>query len=322
MPHQSFRFVSNSFFFQPYHLRFHLRGPCIVNGARRVLAHSSLSCSAYRHCSSSARDWLDLSTSEISTTPYHALSQQHQQTFDKLAALLDQTLPFKEQPSSSSSMPQNSEAKEKLVLVACEVLTTRNSMRHRGETHSPLAFFGEQKMAEKQAYSCGFTGVNYAFHTLVHPSPTNPLRGLLKGCAEQNALGAMAAAGLNYVYDTRAVYLAAGKLTRSPYSCCEGYHLDGPSTSPYQIEVTSPFPCRQCWSYLSLIGNGKHQLGLPPLELLIRVKDAPDISFWRRSFGGHINPCVNAACRGSHSTSQKDKTQIDCVGISLCLVTG
>jgi hypothetical protein len=110
-------------------------------------------------------------------------------------------------------------------------------------------------------------GVNFELHRVSLNSAGSgsiPLRGLLKGCAEQNALGSFAACGNSY--DTiRDVFLCSRPL------CTTTTHLPPTATTPdgtqyYEVMRT---PCGECWRHLCDIArmvrassNGTAQLHL------------------------------------------------------------
>ncbi|CAD2218590.1 hypothetical protein, conserved [Angomonas deanei] len=102
-------------------------------------------------------------------------------------------------------------------------------------------------------------GVNHAYHTLVNGSD-GVLKGILKGCAEQNALGALAAHGLSYRLVDR-VYIAA--------SCMPGKTPRATNT-PIVNAKTVPFPCPECWSKFVQISHVRRDSGAAPLEVFVR----------------------------------------------------
>lgn len=244
--------------------------------------------------------------------PFPLLSSEHQDEFTSLNALLDRAASISERMDramqnehlscselSSSFFSLESSRKRKRtqgretttlttngeVVVACRLRTMHqeqdspSSCQGRPLSH-PLSFSGSYSPSHV------FDAVNYALHRRLHLPPTRPLKGLLKGCAEQNALGAAAAAGNNYIYDLRAMYLIAERWEEDKVIPMEKkdevqrHHLEamrggGPAEAGRSCALRRrphvSFPCGECWGYLTEIGRLKHALGLPPLELWIQV---------------------------------------------------
>lgn len=119
-----------------------------------------------------------------------------------------------------------------------------------------------------------FTGVNHALHTCVNGAHRGDgdglLKGILKGCAEQNALGALAAGGAPYTAVSR-VYLASSPVHgRSeaplPRSCaCDSADRQEPRVGAGEVL----FPCPECWHHLTRVGRMRAARGLPTVELLV-----------------------------------------------------
>lgn len=117
------------------------------------------------------------------------------------------------------------------------------------------------------------TGVNHAFHRRVNPRG-GPLKGILKGCAEQNALGSVAARGLPYtaisdVYLLSSTTLASGEGQRDTVAngsmCCSAGH--------HTTSTGSLFPCDQCWRHLLHVGQLRAESQLPPVCLFVCIRD-------------------------------------------------
>lgn len=106
-----------------------------------------------------------------------------------------------------------------------------------------------------------FTGVNHALHKHVNAHRAT-LRGILKGCAEQNALGAAAASGCAYTNISDVFLLAA--------------HLRSDSVEESNTEACNSatqaaaiFPCPECWRHLCHVARERHQHALSPLRLFV-----------------------------------------------------
>lgn len=189
--------------------------------------------------------------------------------------------------------------------------------------------------------SPSFDGVNFALHRHMHPPPTLTFKGILKGCAEQNALGAAAAAGYNYIYDISSIYVVAEKWKEEPLTSSlhvvekegsvenprrskEAVHLCLPSplsASSLECRNCSPtareksllrqphfsFPCPECWRYLTEIGRLKHDLGLPPLQLWIQV---PACSSSSGDDDGHSSHRSHLKTENSSNTGRKNDNNI------------
>lgn len=246
--------------------------------------------------------------------PLHSLSDERRKHFQSLQDLLDGAAALSTcasgadaascMVSSSSSSPEDGGAgrgRKKCptrhtakgeVLVTCrlciqtpkDVLCHRRGEREKSEAPSSLSFSSAFPFCPS---SQAFNAVNYALHRRLHPPPTRPFKGILKGCAEQNALGAVAAAGYNYVHHVQAMYLLAeywmengeeeeeamSRTAEAPLPQASAPSLGTERAHPTTLRRRThfPFPCAECWRYLTEIGRLKHQLGLPPLELWIQV---------------------------------------------------
>ncbi|ORC90269.1 uncharacterized protein TM35_000093190 [Trypanosoma theileri] len=141
------------------------------------------------------------------------------------------------------------------------------------------------------------TGVNHALHRRFNAGRT--LRGILKGCAEQNALGVAAASGHCYSAITD-VYLYATTLQQTSSHCrnidstkdsniTENPRDDRDTAAP--ATTTSPppssssssslllssvkgavFPCPECWRSLMSVAAMRHDDGeTEPLNLFVHV---------------------------------------------------
>lgn len=140
-----------------------------------------------------------------------------------------------------------------------------------------------------------FTGVNHAFHKRVN-RPGATLRGILKGCAEQNALGAAAAGGCAYA-DVADVFLRAARHSVSASAvqhsvasppCCS-WHAAAPADVPCvpsrassvaacdgsgggadaAAQAVAIFPCPECWHHLCHVARARHEHQRPPLRLFV-----------------------------------------------------
>jgi hypothetical protein len=117
-----------------------------------------------------------------------------------------------------------------------------------------------------------YTGVNHAFHKHVNPGGAT-LRGILKGCAEQNALGAAAASGCAYA-DITDVYVLATRvwLHDSKEQRADDVMSPGGQRGANGLVMThdaSLFPCPECWRHLCHVARVRHQQRRPPLRLFV-----------------------------------------------------
>lgn len=139
--------------------------------------------------------------------------------------------------------------------------------------------------AGRGASACGdevFTGVNHAFHKRVNPAGAT-LRGILKGCAEQNALGAAAASGCIYADIADVFLLAARCLPMTPYHALEsGKKTAAPASAvcgscataccdagPAAAQAVAIFPCPECWNHLCHVARARLQDKRTPLRLFV-----------------------------------------------------
>lgn len=208
--------------------------------------------------------------------------------------------------SKTNNKNKEEEARgEHEILVACHMIVrTPAGSANVESAAAPLAVMhhsnntDDDAAASVKTNTSTITGINFTTHRLLHPAPTSIFRGLLKGCAEQNVLGALAAGGYNYIHDTIALYLVAGiRQAQGPHrDADEGWgesdtrqrqRKGGPVRVAYPhrshgnetpiLQPHSPFPCPQCWQYLIEMGQMKHELGLPPLQIWVRVRKVGDL---------------------------------------------
>lgn len=121
------------------------------------------------------------------------------------------------------------------------------------------------------------TGVNFSVYRRCHPSPSFALKGLLRGCAEQNCLSAVAAGGMNYAMDVDELYILAmdsnrveGKAMGS--ASCSGRH----SLQLSRTAIVPYYPCQACWHYMARVGAMRIALQLPPLRVWVMVTSPSD----------------------------------------------
>ncbi|GET90492.1 hypothetical protein, conserved [Leishmania tarentolae] len=174
-----------------------------------------------------------------------------------------------------------------------QLFQTRTTMESVGSLHSELFVVSRvitsphhnALPAKRDAGVCGdevFTGVNHAFHKRVNPAGVT-LRGILKGCAEQNALGAAAASGCIYADVADVFLLAASCSPRTSYHVLE---LDKSATTPASeachscvtacgeagppaAQAVAIFPCPECWRHLCHVARARLHDGRTPLRLFV-----------------------------------------------------
>ncbi|KPA80591.1 putative mitochondrial hypothetical protein [Leptomonas pyrrhocoris] len=128
------------------------------------------------------------------------------------------------------------------------------SLDNSNETHTYRLGTVEGRTEEEV-----FTGVNHAFHKHVNPHAAT-LRGILKGCAEQNALGAVAASGCAYT-DVTDVFVLAVRA---------GAQNEGGEDGLFNCDdAAAIFPCAECWRHLCHVARVRHQHALPRLRLFV-----------------------------------------------------
>ncbi|KAG5490355.1 hypothetical protein JKF63_00475 [Porcisia hertigi] len=127
-----------------------------------------------------------------------------------------------------------------------------------------------------------FTGVNHAFHKRVNSAGAT-LRGILKGCAEQNALGAAAASGCIYADVTDVFLLGARILPATFYrapklhnknsapasATCSSCGTGCVYSAPVAAQAVAIFPCPECWRHLCHVANARCRQERPPLRLFV-----------------------------------------------------
>lgn len=92
-------------------------------------------------------------------------------------------------------------------------------------------------------------GVNHELHKRVNGGPTKTIAGLLKGCAEQNALGAVAAMGLPY--SAVAKIIIYGR--RDGDSAATGIGMGLPAPSPVLM------PCAHCCACADQVAHSREE---------------------------------------------------------------
>ncbi|CBH10156.1 hypothetical protein, conserved [Trypanosoma brucei gambiense DAL972] len=121
------------------------------------------------------------------------------------------------------------------------------------------------------------TGVNYALHRSFNAGKT--LKGILRGCAEQNALGVAAASGHCYT-SINDVYLCAvtcstpseGDVSAACDHVCSGeVHKGSGEVSDADASCSGvAFPCAECWRNLSSVAVMRREEGVVgPLNLFV-----------------------------------------------------
>ncbi|CCW67320.1 unnamed protein product [Phytomonas sp. Hart1] len=116
--------------------------------------------------------------------------------------------------------------------------------------------------------SLRFTGVNYALHHCVNRGQT--LSGILKGCAEQNAFGAVAASGQPYTAVSH-IYLASGVSFAADFTELQGMTFAQRVRTKPLPTLDAGFPCPECWRHIERVALTRRDEQLPPLSLYLWV---------------------------------------------------
>jgi hypothetical protein len=208
-----------------------------------------------------------------------SLSSPHQSIVSRLASLvaLDQT----HSPSSLLAAPHchddwSATAKARRAALRRHSKLHDAAADHRGR--SPGAFVASAVCGSTvEAERCSAAGVshhldvsvgvNFELHraTLQNSSSCGcvegglPLQGLLKGCAEQNAIGSFGAGGRSY-HLMRHVFLCSHALAAahhcSTHECMA--HPDGGGIG-CDAEAVIRTPCAECWRHLCTIATMVHR---------------------------------------------------------------
>ncbi|KAG8348578.1 hypothetical protein TRVL_00586 [Trypanosoma vivax] len=139
------------------------------------------------------------------------------------------------------------------------------------KTFVACSVIGQQRMAGFTSPNefCA-TGVNYALHS--HLNEGRTLKGILRGCAEQNALGVAAASGHCYSAITD-VYLCA--TCRKSDACDRPSLLHNDSCGGASV-TGAVFPCAECWRNLTDVAAMRCEKGVDgPLNLFVLVNSEP-----------------------------------------------
>ncbi|KAF5225149.1 hypothetical protein ECC02_001694 [Trypanosoma cruzi] len=182
---------------------------------------------------------------------FSALALHHQQQFRRLASLV-----------------AGGARDDKKTLVACSVVA-----HQRPVLASPTQVVDVTFCA---------TGVNHALHRQFNAGKT--LKGILRGCAEQNALGVAAASGQRYSAITDVYLYALPPQKPCPLHASNNLHSHpGHGTKPvdetncvYPIESLkgTVFPCPECWRNLSTVAEMRHDDGEEgPLNLFVQAQN-------------------------------------------------
>ena len=174
--------------------------------------------------------------------------------------------------------------------------------------------------AETPTHTASIFGVNFELHRRVNYSSqgtsasarlpvdgveedSSPLlRGVLKGCAEQNALGALAAQGVPY-HCVSEVLLYSEPASGS--TLAHDAHVANSNGCP-NCKSTGPassvlFPCPECWHHLSKVGEMVARRGGRPLRLVVATAMLSDCA----QFDGlpqHMKRCLDQA--SAHTRQQ------------------
>ncbi|KAG5473575.1 hypothetical protein LSCM4_03645 [Leishmania orientalis] len=236
-------------------------------------------------------------TVRVFSKPAHQLTAAQLAHFTHLRGLLCRLSGIR--PRSSEAVRSALRAEEAYHQLPREAKLTSQSLQPRALTkvgqalHSELYVMSRviasphhhSLLAEGDAAACDgtvFTGVNHAFHKRVN-LPGATLRGILKGCAEQNALGAAAASGCIYADVADVFLLAARSLhTRFDRALEPAKGIDGPASAPCNscatlgsnagpsaAQAVATFPCPECWRHLCHVARARLQHERPPLRLFV-----------------------------------------------------
>lgn len=163
---------------------------------------------------------------------------------------------------------------------------------------TPVATALAETVAQMEMAS--FMGVNHAYHKKINP-PGTTLRGILKGCAEQNALGSAAASGAAYV-DIAEVYLLAAQdvhCDSATQSSQRGnkeaiQHGASPAKPWLPQKAAATFPCPECWHHLCHVAQLRQLAGRPPLRLFVCTTDFMVAAATQAAAQQQLTKCDNA----------------------------
>ncbi len=140
-------------------------------------------------------------------------------------------------PCVQIKQPLDLSAAQRQSLVSLRQLVLSEMMQtEKGSSSSLVACW-----VQSSTKGAGLLGVNFQFYQ--HRNPRGTLRGLLKGCAEQNALGSYAAQGHCFA-DVTDVFLF-GRHTPE-----ESAAEDERCSVGRGCAADVMLPCRECWQHL------------------------------------------------------------------------
>ncbi|KEG11754.1 hypothetical protein DQ04_02311060 [Trypanosoma grayi] len=177
-----------------------------------------------------------------------SLMAHHQRQFRRLASLVN-----------------GAATGDTATLVACSVVAHQHALR-TAEAKAAVPVF------------CA-TGVNHALHRRFNAGKT--LKGILRGCAEQNALGVAAAGGHRYSAVTD-VYLYASLSPMCLHkgnanTCGHANNADAVASSPASSAGRTSvrgavFPCPECWCNLTAVAAMRCEDGeTEPMKLFVHA---------------------------------------------------
>lgn len=185
-----------------------------------------------------------------------ALMRRHAPPFPPSRPVRSPQPPRATAPLSSKRLAELGGRLEPVVqkLLELSSASTRGDTRKRGGEGVAIAGVVVEGVAPFAA-----VGVNYTFHQLVLGGSSRTIPGLLKGCAEQNALGSLAASGLHRYEDVAELHLVA--VRRRVWDPNGG--------------LAPVLPCPACWSALCAIHAQRREAsnGAKGLVVYVLLRD-------------------------------------------------
>ncbi|CCW59701.1 unnamed protein product [Phytomonas sp. EM1] len=163
---------------------------------------------------------------------------------------------------------QRTTQRGQVVFMACCIRCQVNSINDRNERS--LTSVSEMGPTAHGHYtSSRYVGVNYALHHCVNRGQT--LRGILKGCAEQNAFGAVAASGQPYTAVSHMYLASCLTVGVSPAGPQGAAIARSDHTNSLAALDGVGLPCPECWRHIERVARARREEKLPPMYLYLCV---------------------------------------------------